>query len=651
MAASNYDTHTNKSGKSMAARLGALTLIAASFGSEAKASEAPVLNPPEPAAATQVFNIQAENPIVAAPISYVRDVHELVDIWSANKQLYVSGHIPITQESLNRLAEDLKAHPNWTVYLVEKSQGTKYTDSLGNSYKDNFAVEHALGKELRAKSGFTDLKDGDTGQANGNILYISFDSVRAHRKVGFLASEAYDSRGLGEAQWSNNLDSIAIRALKDDLRVYDAVMNTVTHLDSKLAAAKNLSPVISEPTKINWESLYYLAYAGGALAVGGAALTSALGIMKRLNVINHLKEQPNVRRHEFAANRIECEELKESAKALFSEAAPQQFSGETGQLLEKFENAQARAFEIALNGITRARELHLTARNDARLLAKSKINEIIKQIYDGLDGDSLEGLKIAFRREFSEAEKMLQELQESLEDQNALREEIESKLEILRSYALDSKLSKELTLASAEANNSWVILKDFDREGDPVGYHRRLTSILEYVEKWREEGEGQLSKYDRLMQKLDESEAALKSTRATLEKIREDGRYPDRVKEIEDICNDNAGRLEKTRSEITSFSDDSWLLNYAMYLSLFQEVSQAERYAEPRHSRSQGESCYSWDNSITSGASDVGGTGTSDSNFSSSNWDTPSSSPSSSIDFGSMGGFDAGSSGFSSSGW
>ncbi|MEM9283540.1 MAG: hypothetical protein AAGA96_17085, partial [Verrucomicrobiota bacterium] len=54
------------------------------------------------------------------------------------------------------------------------------------------------------------------------------------RKFSYFASDAFDSRGLGERHWVNRLDRPAVQAMRSGGRIIDAVKNTVTSIESSL---------------------------------------------------------------------------------------------------------------------------------------------------------------------------------------------------------------------------------------------------------------------------------------------------------------------------------------------------------------------------------------------------------------------------------
>src|SRR5690606_9673347 len=120
---------------------------------------------------------------------------------------------------------------NWTVLLMDHAGNETFTDNTGAHYSGMEAVEHALGKRLPAETGFGKLIHPQTGKRSGAFLVIFL----RERKFSYYASGAYDRRGLGEENFTGNLDAPAIRAMRSGGRVADAVKDTVTFIDRELS--------------------------------------------------------------------------------------------------------------------------------------------------------------------------------------------------------------------------------------------------------------------------------------------------------------------------------------------------------------------------------------------------------------------------------
>ena len=160
-------------------------------------------------------------------------VTNIAEVWQPKKHLYVKGDVGLSIERLNSLEDWLQENgQHWTIVLIESSADESYTARWGRKTGMD-AVEHALGIELSGKTKFGDLSHPLTGQADGCIFVLS----KKDRSMNYFASEAQDQRRLGEAQWFGNLDQKAIRAMRSGERVADAVKDTVTHINSRLARA------------------------------------------------------------------------------------------------------------------------------------------------------------------------------------------------------------------------------------------------------------------------------------------------------------------------------------------------------------------------------------------------------------------------------
>lgn len=154
-------------------------------------------------------------------------IGEVVQGWSADQHLWTKGSLNLPEARLAELEKwlDEKA-PNWTVVLMSDAQGQGF-----ESHRGVRAVEHALGKGLPNQTGFGNLVDSRTGQANGAIFALFL----AERKFSYFASEAHDSRRLGERYWVGRLDQPAVRAMRSGGRIVDAVKDTISSIESSLS--------------------------------------------------------------------------------------------------------------------------------------------------------------------------------------------------------------------------------------------------------------------------------------------------------------------------------------------------------------------------------------------------------------------------------
>ncbi|MGK0185886.1 MAG: hypothetical protein ACI9R3_001669 [Verrucomicrobiales bacterium] len=159
---------------------------------------------------------------------------EVVTIWDPTQHVYTKGTVGVGNKQLQELEQWMDQYArNWTAVLLENAEGETFTDAAGKRYSGMDAVDHALGRGLPNQTVFGQFVDDRTGQRNGAffVLYLK------ERKFGYYASDAFDSRRLGEKQWQGNLDAPAIAAMRTGGRVVDAVKDTITHLEKKLALA------------------------------------------------------------------------------------------------------------------------------------------------------------------------------------------------------------------------------------------------------------------------------------------------------------------------------------------------------------------------------------------------------------------------------
>ena len=153
-------------------------------------------------------------------------IQEVVQNWSPGQHLWNKGSLNLAPGKLAELEKWLDAEaPNWTVVLMQDAQGQQYDNHRGVR-----AVEHALGKGLPNQTDFSKLVDSRTGQANGAIFALFL----SERKFSYFASEAHDSRRLGERYWVGRLDQPAVRAMRSGGRIVDAVKDTITQIESSL---------------------------------------------------------------------------------------------------------------------------------------------------------------------------------------------------------------------------------------------------------------------------------------------------------------------------------------------------------------------------------------------------------------------------------
>ncbi|MFO1065616.1 MAG: hypothetical protein U0892_17255 [Pirellulales bacterium] len=164
-------------------------------------------------------------------VVHLRKIGEVIERWAPENRVFVRGDVSVGNKQLKELADWLKQHaPHWTVVLVDSAQGEEFTSSVGVHHRNLDALEESLA-ELSNKTDFGQLVHPLTGEQDGAIFYLSLKD----RAFGYRSSDAQDRRNLGGSHWANELDREAIRAMRNGGRILDAVKNTITDIDSRLA--------------------------------------------------------------------------------------------------------------------------------------------------------------------------------------------------------------------------------------------------------------------------------------------------------------------------------------------------------------------------------------------------------------------------------
>ncbi len=154
------------------------------------------------------------------------EIRTVVEEWNGQQKLWVLGNIRVAQDQLAGLESWLDVNaPNWTIVLMQNARGQSYNGKRGMD-----AVEFALGEGLSNETGFANLIDKRTGEKNGAVFVLFLEE----RKFSYFASEAFDTRGLGERYWVGRLDAPATRAMRNGGRITDAAKFTVSSIQSQL---------------------------------------------------------------------------------------------------------------------------------------------------------------------------------------------------------------------------------------------------------------------------------------------------------------------------------------------------------------------------------------------------------------------------------
>ena len=158
-------------------------------------------------------------------------INEVVQNWSKDQHLWISGSLPVSDRHLAGLEKWLDDNAeNWTVILLRNARGQTF-----QRYRGMDAVDQALGTQLSNQTGFGNLQDPRTKESNGAFFILFLEE----RKFSYFASEAFDRRGLGENRWVGRLDRPAIAAMRGGGRIVDAVKDTITNIESQLTRKIN----------------------------------------------------------------------------------------------------------------------------------------------------------------------------------------------------------------------------------------------------------------------------------------------------------------------------------------------------------------------------------------------------------------------------
>ncbi|XZE46164.1 hypothetical protein SH467x_001437 [Pirellulaceae bacterium SH467] len=163
------------------------------------------------------------------PVS-VKSVSEIISNWKPEHRLYIRGNVGVDSKRLNDLAKWLQQNgPHWVVVLMDDASGETYR-TPNQRFSGVDAVEVQLGTRLSNETDFGKFEHPRTQEPDGAVLVL----MLKQRRVSYFASDAQDSRNLGESHWKGELDQPAILAMKSGGRVIDAVQNTIKNINQRL---------------------------------------------------------------------------------------------------------------------------------------------------------------------------------------------------------------------------------------------------------------------------------------------------------------------------------------------------------------------------------------------------------------------------------
>lgn len=644
MASSNYELNEDKS-PGVVKTIGALSLVAASFGADPKA-HAMQYSPdalPESTLKQTADRASARQSVVAEKYAKVADVKEVTQRWSKDQQLYVSGDIGIGEAELARLSEALKAHPNWTVYLTEKSEGTFYQDADGQQYFHNEAVEHALGKEVRNTQGFGEFRTADTGEPNGAIMYISFDRNADYRSVGYLGSEAYDSRGLGEDNWAGNLDEIAISRLKDGRRVYDAVIDSIEHLDSTREYRVAHPGIVKTATDFVSENIADIAKAAGAVLAAGA---TSLVLASRKRTISELLGSVAEHNTKFSDLAKVNERFLKEYQDLLATPEGRALRGDSEKISGDIAHYIKSNKELTEKGLLIAEGMSNNLTPDSLmgqavvLASLDKTNEAKDILYNSEDVNSLRNIAAQVAEQQKVVAEFTSGLRNSMLHLSEVESKIESSLNTLERYAVDPKLSRNLSIKLEEAKAEWRELAARDPQNDPYSKYKDMLRLQDGIVYEIHSGHSQLEKYEALQADVERARLGMEASAKRIAELKgKADSSTGKLEELEEAHQSHQAQLAAVRTELSQAPSDDWLLRLAIYNQLFTDIGRNQKAAEKAYVSPGGQYYDSRPEPERS-------------NYQSSSYDSSSGFSSSSFGsgFGSSS-FGGGGSGFSSSNW
>lgn len=167
-------------------------------------------------------------------------ITEVIKQWTPQTQLYVKQPIGVGAKQLSDLQDWLEKNgPHWTVVLMHDADNQVYQAANGDVFQGMDAVETALGKGLTNQTDFGKLSNPETQERDGAIFVLFLNE----RKFSYFSSAAQDRRGLGRSNWIGDLDQPAFRAMRGGGRIVDAVEDTVTNINNRLAQAIQIERV------------------------------------------------------------------------------------------------------------------------------------------------------------------------------------------------------------------------------------------------------------------------------------------------------------------------------------------------------------------------------------------------------------------------
>lgn len=186
----------------------------------------------------------------ASALARVDDPDAAIEAYARGARLALAGEVPLQEQKARKLAADIAARGNWFAVVVARSSGTG-RGTLEALAPASSSWAQKLGKELRAKTSF-----GEDPLDSIFLITLEPRGLRLLLGTGFTAHDISE----GDA----SLIEPARSALRDGLRIDDAVRDTIERIEARRRASARLPWLI-----------------GGGAGLGFAGLLAAGAVARR----------------------------------------------------------------------------------------------------------------------------------------------------------------------------------------------------------------------------------------------------------------------------------------------------------------------------------------------------------------------------------
>ena len=355
----------------------------------------------------------------------IRSAQDVIRQWTPQQHLFVKGNVGVGRDQLSGLERWLDEHaPHWVVVLLQSADGERYTSPDGQVYHGMDAVEYALGRGLANQTDFGQWVDDTTGETNGAVFALFLEE----RKFSYYGSDVHDRRGLGESHWINELDRPAFRAMRGGGRILDAVKDTITNINDRLASVLQREQADAAQRARERQRQLDAAQAKIDALRDEVALvnTAAEALASRYpEATGELRSPP-------------CDAWSEQLDALSGELSPTNVAATRLDLdslddrIAEYRNAYALA-EVVSQRVAEFREATLALRRDGLPAAKPMVDEAELGIAQ-LEKDRTEG-RIAILKHFESVRQALASGQAAAAEQRESRQQAAERRQLLRRAA------------------------------------------------------------------------------------------------------------------------------------------------------------------------------------------------------------------------